>query len=694
MYKRYRQHDERDCGAACLATVLSYYKVQLSLASCRELVKIDIDGCNIYGLVDGARKEGFQADAYEGTYEELLEGLREQEFVLPMIAHVHSEEGFEHFVVLIGCGRRYVKVFDPAQGMKRLSIAKFCRMWTGHIVVMRPGLQVRQHNESREGWKRYIQLLNGQHMMFMLAIIISGIIVAISLAGSFLYEGIIDRTMIPDQGKIFLMVAGLYAAQAILQITKGKMVANISQKIDRRLTGMLLEKIYMLPLKYFETMRSGEMLSRFTELGKIRDALINILLILIFDIVCFLGSTVVMGIVSPVLLMITMIIVALYIGIIIIFKPIIARIGNQTMSEQAKTISDFKELIDGREILKYYGGRRVIDQKLQTNYYNYSRDIQKRNMVFSIEDSLIGLISSIGMLLVLWLGLGLVAQGKLTMGLLMTFSVLISYAMMPIREIVELQPTLQEAYMSAQRLNDVLDATEEEVNVEWRMQKDYDLDGDIEIRDLDYRYANHSLTLQNINLKIKKGEKIALIGENGCGKSTITKLLLRVDSPERGEIIINGHDICEMPIDQYRAKIAYVPQMIYLFNNTIRENLLLGNEDASEAEIEDAIEKCELKEWVQQLPNGLDTLIEENGRNLSGGQKQRIAIARIMLKKPELIILDEATNQIDGKTDRKILSALFETFSNITCIIITHKADIMKMCDQVVNLNDINQRSM
>ena len=149
-----------------------------------------------------------------------------------------------------------------------------------------------------------------------------------------------------------------------------------------------------------------------------------------------------------------------------------------------------------------------------------------------------------------------------------------------------------------------------------------------------------------------------------------------------------------MPIDQYRAKIAYVPQMIYLFNNTIRENLLLGNEDASEAEIEDAIEKCELKEWVQQLPNGLDTLIEENGRNLSGGQKQRIAIARIMLKKPELIILDEATNQIDGKTDRKILSALFETFSNITCIIITHKADIMKMCDQVVNLNDINQRSM
>ena len=170
--------------------------------------------------------------------------------------------------------------------------------------------------------------------------------------------------------------------------------------------------------------------------------------------------------------------------------------------------------------------------------------------------------------------------------------------------------------------------------------------------------------------------------------------MLRVDSPERGEIIINGHDICEMPIDQYRAKIAYVPQMIYLFNNTIRENLLLGNEDASEAEIEDAIEKCELKEWVQQLPNGLDTLIEENGRNLSGGQKQRIAIARIMLKKPELIILDEATNQIDGKTDRKILSALFETFSNITCIIITHKADIMKMCDRVVNLDDINQRSM
>lgn len=693
MYRKYRQHDERDCGAACLATVFSCYKVQLSLAKCKELVKVDIEGSNIYGLVDGARKEGFQADAYEGTYEDLVKGIREKEFSLPVIAHINSEEGFEHFIVLIGLHQNGVKIFDPAQGMRRLSVTKFCEMWTGHIVVVQPGEQVQKRNENKGELQRYVRLLKGQYRTFILAIVLSGVIVGISLAGSFLYEAIIDRTMKNDQNKIFMVVGGLYVAQAVLQIVKGKMVANISQKIDQKLADMLLDKIYVLPLKYFETMRSGEMLSRFTELGRVRDALISVLLILIFDIVCFVGSVIVMGVVSPGLLMLTLVIVVFYIGLILLFKPVIGGISNRTMSEQAKAVSDFKELIDGGEILKYYGGRRVIDQKLRTNYDRFSKDIQKRNILFSTEDSVIGLISSLGILIILWMGTGLVGQGKLTIGLLMTFSVLISYAMMPIREIVELQPTLQEAYMSAQRLNDVLDATEETWNQKQWSDKIVDLKGDIEIKDLDYRYANHTLTLQDINLKIRRGEKVALVGGNGCGKSTITKLLMKVDCPEKGRIIINGNDIDELPTNQYRAKIGYVPQTIYLFNNTLRENILLGNEDATEYEVEEVLAKCGLKEWIQQLPGGLNTLIEENGRNLSGGQKQKIAMARVMLRRPELIILDEATNQIDGKTDRKILDTLFETFSDITCIIVTHKTEIMEMCDRIINLENINARS-
>lgn len=212
-YKKYKQHDERDCGAACIATVFSYYGVKLTLAKCKELVKVDNTGSNIYGLVDAAKQEGFNADAYQGSYDELKEAVHNGEFRTPIVAHIHSEEGLEHFVVILKMTERHVQIFDPAYGIHKYTIDVFCNMWTGHIVVIEPTDKVRRRNENQRELIRYLQLLKGQYLILASAVLLSFLIVLISLAGSFIYKTVIDDLMNSSANAFFLFLIGLYVIQ-------------------------------------------------------------------------------------------------------------------------------------------------------------------------------------------------------------------------------------------------------------------------------------------------------------------------------------------------------------------------------------------------------------------------------------------------------------------------------------------------
>ena len=260
---------------------------------------------------------------------------------------------------------------------------------------------------------------------------------------------------------------------------------------------------------------------------------------------------------------------------------------------------------------------------------------------------------------------------------------MLSYFFDPISRLIDLQPTWQNAVVASERLDDIYS-----VDTEYASKDNTtpNLNGDIEIHNVSFRYGNRDLVLNKVNMYIPKNKKIAIIGSSGCGKTTIAKLLMKFYSPESGTIKINGNDIVQYSPEVIRPHMAYISQNVFFFSDTVRNNLKMGNH-ATDEEIEEVCKLCCVDEFVREMPMGYDTLLEENGSNLSTGQKQRLAIARAMLRKPDILIMDEATGNLDVKTEDRIRRMIDEVTKNITCVIIAHRLNTIKNCDYIYVLD-------
>jgi len=697
-YKKHlvKQHDMTDCAAACLATICMYYKKETTITRLRDVLGTDIKGTTLNGLEDGARALGFDTKAIRVDKDAF-----KSEYTLPAIAHVITEEGLSHFVVIHKINKKKVTILDPAKGVEKKEIDEFFKIFDGILLLMVPNNEFQPgKNKSGGMLSKFIQILLPQKALFIYAIIGSVILTLLGIASSFFNKILMDEILpygLKNELKIFVigfLVLGI--TQTILSAIRQHMLLYLSQKIDIPLLLGYFKHVYKLPMKFFTTRKVGDILTRFSDASTIKNILtsISLSLSLIIDIILATVSAVILYIMNSTLFIVILALTVISAVLIYIFKGPYKRINLKQMEAGARLNSHIIESLRGVETIKILAAEEKSIEKLEVEYIKNLKIAFKEGVLSNIQGSISSVVSTAGNLILMYIGATMVIDGKITLGSLMAFTSLTGYFMDPIGRLIGLQLQIQEASISLKRISEIYEVDKEQIEND--KIKIEEISGDIDIENVTFRYGSRSPVLKDVSIKIPKGKKVALVGESGSGKTTISKLLLKYYTPEEGSINISGYDIEELDIYALRKAMAYVPQNIELFSGSIRENVVLGKDNATYEEVKTACANASCNSFIEKLPAKYDTYLDEAGGGLSGGERQRLSLARALIKKSKFLILDEATSNLDFISEAKIYDTLFVKGRNLTMLIIAHRLSTIRNCDiiyvmdkgQVVEVGD------
>jgi len=686
-----KQHDTTDCGAACLATIAKQYGFKAPISRIREIAGTDKQGTNVYGLIKAAESLGFGAKGVKGKPEALL-----SEFPLPCIANVTVDGRLLHYVVIHKITRDKIIIADPAEGIVHLTFPEFLGQvpgakyeWTGVLILLTPSFRVRSEDQvQRSGLRRFFSLLYPHKKLLLHIFAASLLYTLLGILGAFYFKVLMDD-IVPGEltrtlTTLSIGVILLNVFKILLDAFRSHLLLYLSQKLDISLLLGYYNHVVELPLNFFNTRKVGEIISRFQDAGKVRDAVSGASLTIMIDTVMVIVGGIILYKQNPSMFMVTIVMIIGYIIIVFGFQKGYQRLNKKEMEANAQLTSYLVESLNGIQTVKAFNAEREANLSTEKKFVKLLRSVFDLGRMENIQGALKGSVESIGGIVILWVGALNVIAGNITLGQLVVFNSLLAYFLDPVKNLINLQPMIQTAVVAAERLEEILSLGVEKTEAENRKMVPDDLTGDITFKDIDFRYGTRRLVLENINLEIRQGQTIALVGESGSGKTTLAKLLLHFYSIENGEILINRNNIDDIQIEQLREKIAYVPQETFLFSGTIRENMSLGLDGVSFKDIIEASRMVKASSFINELPLRYDTYLEENGENLSGGQRQRIAIARALLKKPDILIFDEATSNLDVVTEQAINQTIRKYCKDKTTIIIAHRLSTIKNCDQII----------
>lgn len=676
-----KQHDITDCAAACLAMVCMYYKKEITITKLRDILGTDIKGTTLLGLENGAKRLGFDTRAIRVD----KEGFKSK-YTLPAIAHVITKEGLSHFVIVHKVTKKKVVILDPAKGKEKKDIDEFFESFDGILLLLVPNNEFKPGKVKGQGIiSKFIQLLLPQKSLFFYSIVTSAILTILGIGSAFFNKVLMDEILpygLKNQLNIFVIgFLVLAITQTLLGAIRQHMLLYLSQKIDIPLLLGYFKHVYKLPMKFFAARKVGDILTRFSDAFTIKNILTSVSLSLIMDIVLATVSACILYVMNQTLFIVILVLTIISAALIYIFKGPYKKINLEQMEAGARLNSQIIEGLKGIETVKVHAAEDNSIEKLEIEYIRNLRIAFKEGVLSNIQESVSGMISTIGNLFLMYIGATMIMKGDITLGTLMSFSTLSGYFMDPIGRLISLQLSIQEASISLKRISEIYEVEKEQDEDDNDKIKIEKIDGDIELKNITFRYGSRSPVLKNVSIKIPKGKKVALVGASGSGKTTISKLLLKYYEPEEGQINISGYNIDELDLYSLREKICYVPQNVELFSGSIKENITLGKTNASYEEIKAACENAGCREFIEKLPGKYGTFLEEAGGGLSGGEKQRIALARALVKKPSFLILDEATSNLDFISEAKIFDTLFKKGRNITMLMIAHRLSTIRSCD-------------
>ncbi|MBZ5950064.1 peptide cleavage/export ABC transporter [Leuconostoc gasicomitatum] len=678
------QVDERDCGVAALAMIMAHYNTRMSLAQLREMAKTDMEGTTALGIVKAAQALDFDTMPVQAD----LSMFDKKDLPYPFIAHVQKDGKYPHYYVVYGMKGQNLLIADPDITVGRTKMAKsyFVNEWTGVAIFIAPNPIYKPTKDKKRSLSSFIPVIGKQRGLVINIVIAALMVTLVSILGSYYLQGIID-TYIPDNMKSTLGIVSVglivaYVIQQMLSYARDYLLIIMGQRLSIDIILSYIKHIFELPMSFFATRRTGEIISRFTDANSIIEALASTMLSLFLDVVILVIVGTVLVIQNSTLFFISLVAVPAYSLVIWLFMKPFSKMNNDQMQAGSMLSASIIEDINGVETIKALNSEQVAYKKVDHEFVTYLDKSFIYAKTEAVQNALKSLLHLILNVLVLWVGAQLVMANKISMGQLITYNALLGFFTDPLQNIINLQTKLQQASVANNRLNEVY-LVESEYKEPSALSERIADASDIIMTQVTYKYGFGAPAIDDVSLQIGQGEKIALVGVSGSGKSTLVKLLVNFFHPESGTIMLGNSTLENIDKHELRAHINYLPQEPYIFTGSIIENLMLGAKPSTtQADIIRATELAEIKIDIENMSQGFSTELAESG-NISGGQKQRIALARALLVDSPVLILDESTSNLDVLTEKKIIDNLMK-LTDKTIIFVAHRLTISQKVQRII----------
>lgn len=673
------QMEHSECGLACFAMVLGYFGHHITLPELRETFGSSKKGISLYNLAEmgcffDLKTKAFKVDD--------LKALKDIE--LPAI--LFWEE--KHFVILENVNKASTRfhIIDPSYGRRKLNSEEFNEKFSQVLLSFSPNSDFKERKKKfRLGF--FLSHIIKHKKIFTFLLISSLLLQGFGLLMPKITQWVTDSVILDNNTSyinlIGISVIVIYIFYQLFSVLRGYLIARLQTLVDSSLMTSLIKKMFSLPYSFFETRTSGDLVHRANSNFIIREILSSGLISVTIDTLLVIGYVFMMVFMSFKLTVIVLIFSSLLIINVIFSTKIIRKLSDKNLTDQSKTQSYLTEAIYGITDVKTLGIEDKIFKNWRELFERYLKTGQRRNFLTSSLDSIGKSIQFITPLALLWFGINMILNGSLTLGELLAFT---SFAGSFLSPIVSLGSTYSQFVTLgsfAQRLQDIMDT---------RSQKGGNIainnfKGNINLTNVSYKYdAFSENVLNSINFNVNPGEKIAIVGPSGSGKSSLAKILLGLSLPSTGTISYDSIDIKDINMDLLRNQIGSILQETRLFHGSILENIQAFDDRIPLTKVEEVAKIAAIHEDIVKQPMGYHTIIGEGGTNFSGGQRQRLLLARALITNPKLLVLDEATSALDNITEFKIKENLEEL--NCTQIIIAHRLSTVIKSDQILVMNN------
>ncbi len=670
------QQDYSDCGVACLQSLVKYYDGNISLEKLREISGTTKQGTTLLGLFQGANQIGFTAQGNEADIEAIIDHGK------PLILHVLLNKQLQHYIVCYGFKNEKFVIGDPGKGIVYYSKSELDEIWNSKkCLTLEPNSSFQKIKSIRHEKRRWIlNLIKEDYDLLGISVVFGMAISVLGLVMAVFSQKLIDNILpSKDLQKLFLSI-GLVAFLLIVRIgftaLRHYMLITQSKQFNNRIIDFFYSSLLFLPKSFFDSRKIGELVARLNDTRRIQRVITHIAGNFIIDFLVTITSIAFLFFYSKITGFIALLSLPFYFLLIYLFNKKIIKAQHDVMVSYANSEGNYVNTMTGVAAIKNFNRQPYYTEKNKTIYGTFQDKIFDLGKI----DIRLGLFSGIGGVIFLMIVLSytsyLVFNGLMLLGELMAIISIISSLLPSVNNLALVMVPINEAKVAFNRMFEFTNITPETTDI---IENDMITFNSLEIQNLSFRFPGRKRILEDINIKLNRGELIAIIGETGCGKSTLAYLLQKFYKAESGDIIINNNKpLNAINTNTWRSIIGVVPQDIHIFNGNVIDNICLGDSEKEAEKVLKFLVDNGFEKFINELPQSYLTILGEEGINLSGGQKQIIGFARALYRNPQLLILDEATSAMDKVTEEFITSLIKKLKEEIAVFYISHRFHVLK----------------